>query len=338
MCFQAALVLTESGGSMRPSASVLLLLSLLSMGLATGSTAQDSQMPHPPQPDVHQILTAVLQNQTKSLEARRAWLFRQQTLVRFLRGNGELAREELRHYEVRPKPDGVEREMKSVEGKVSIGKQTYPYTDPEYRSGTIDLDGELVDSFADDFLFEEKSRDGLPDDLFPLSTEMVNRHRFTLHGAEDYRGRQVYRITFAPAKKTKETPAGWWKGEMLVDAGALQPVLVVTTQARGLPVAVRTLLGVNLKQTGFRLEYSELEPGLWFPTRYGGEFSLRVLFGYSRRIALSLRNTEFRKASAESSIRYANEAMDAESQRAASPEPDATPSPLRPAAPEPPKQ
>jgi hypothetical protein len=258
--------------------------------------------------------------------------------VRFLRSNGELAREELRYYEVRPKPDGMEREMKSVEGKVSIGKQTYPYTDPEYRSGNIDLDGELVDSFADDFLFDQKSRDGLPDDLFPLSTEMVSRHNFTLHGAEDYRGRQVYRITFAPAKKTKEAPAGWWKGEMLVDVGALQPVLVVTSQAKGLPVAVRTLLGINLKQTGFRLEYSELEPGLWFPTRYGGEFSLRVLFGYSRRIALSLRNTEFRKASAESSIRYENEALDAEARRAASLEPDASPSPPQSAAPEPPKQ
>jgi hypothetical protein len=167
---------------------------------------------------------------------------------------------------------------------------------------------------------------------------MVSRHNFTLHGAEDYRGRQVYRITFAPAKKTKEAPAGWWKGEMLVDVGALQPVLVVTTQAKGLPVAVRTLLGINLKQTGFRLEYSELEPGLWFPTRYGGEFSLRVVFGYSRRIALSLRNTEFRKASAESSIRYENEAPEAEAQRATSPEPDAPPSPLQSAAPEPPEQ
>lgn len=322
---------------MKRLASVLLPL-LLSVSLATASSDEDFRTPQLQQPDVQQILESVLQNQTKSLEARRAWLFRQQTLVRFLRGNGDLAREELRHYEVRPKPDGMEREMKSVEGKVSIGKQTYSYTDPEYRSGNIDLDGELVDSFADDFLFQEKLRDGLPDDLFPLSTEMVNRHRFTLHGAEDYRGRQVYRITFAPAKKTKEHPAGWWKGEMLVDVGALQPVLVVTTQAKGLPVAVRTLLGINLKQTGFRLEYSELEPGLWFPTRYGGEFSLRVLFGYSRRIALSLRNTEFRKASAQSSIRYEHEAPDAQALRADSPEPNAPPSPLQSAAPEPPKQ
>ena len=311
---------------MRRLASVPLLL-LLSISLATASSDEDSRDPQPQQLDVQQILTAVLENQTKSLEARRAWLFRQQTLVRFLRGNGDLAREELRHYEVRPKPDGMEREMKSLEGKVSIGKQTYPYTDPEYRSGNIDLDGELVHSFAGDFLFEEKSRDGLPDDLFPLSTEMVNRHRFTLHGAEDYRGRQVYRITFAPTKKSKENPAGWWKGEMLVDVAALQPVLVVTTQAKGLPVAVRTLLGINLKQTGFRLEYSELEPGLWFPTRYGGEFSLRVLFGYSRRIALSLRNMEFRKASAESNIRYENEAPDTEARPANALSPDAPPSP-----------
>lgn len=257
---------------------------------------------------LEEVLAEVLENQTKTLEDRRNWIFRQQTLVRFFRGNGELAREELRQYEVRPKPDGMEREMQSLAGKVVIGKKTYPYADPEYRSGTIDLDGELADSFADEFLFEEKSRDGVPADLFPVSREMVERHAFTLHGLEDYKGRPVYRITFVPLKKTGEKPGGWWKGEMLVDAVSKQPVLIVTTQAKGLPVAVRTLLGVNLRQTGFRLEYVELEPGVWFPARYGGEFSLRVLFGYSRRIALSLRNEEFRRAKAESEIRYEGEA------------------------------
>lgn len=274
----------------------------------------------PAQRTLEELLQAVIRHQSQSLEARRTWIFRQQTLVRFLRGNGKMAREELRHYEVRPKPDGMERERISIEGKVAIGKQVYPYADPEYRSGGIDLDGELVNAFADDFLFEKESRDGLPGDLFPLSQRMVDRHQFTLHGLEDYRGRQVYRITFVPARKTKERPGGWWKGEMLIDAAALQPVLVVTTQAKGLPVAVRTLLGVNLKQTGFRLEYAELEPGVWFPTRYGGEFSLRVLFGYSRRIALSLLNTGFRKASAESHIRF-----EGESDASQKPQPELSP-------------
>jgi hypothetical protein len=100
-------------------------------------------------------------------------------------------------------------------------------------------------------------------------------------------------------------------------------VLVTTTQARGIPLAVRTLLGINVKQIGFRLEYTEVEPGVWFPTRYGGEFSLRVLFGYSRRIALSLLNTEFQRASAESRIRFEGEAVPDETR-----EPE--PSPLAP--------
>jgi hypothetical protein len=280
---------------------------------------------------LEEVLAEVLENQTKTLEDRRNWIFRQQTLVRFFRGNGELAREELRQYEVRPKPDGMEREMQSLAGKVVIGKKTYPYADPEYRSGTIDLDGELADSFADEFLFEEKSRDGVPADLFPVSREMVERHAFTLHGLEDYKGRPVYRITFVPLKKTGEKPGGWWKGEMLVDAVSKQPVLIVTTQAKGLPVAVRTLLGVNLRQTGFRLEYVELEPGVWFPARYGGEFSLRVLFGYSRRIALSLRNEEFRRAKAESEIRYEGEA---EAPGGETPEAARSPLSETPAAPE----
>ncbi|MDZ7639108.1 MAG: hypothetical protein U5J83_12810 [Bryobacterales bacterium] len=257
---------------------------------------------------VHEILHRVVQKQSAAKEDRNRWIFGQRALVRFLRSNGKLAREELRHYEVRPKVDGMERDLISLEGKVTIGKEVHPYSDPEYRSGKMDLDGELVDGFADDFLFEKGARDGLPKNLFPVSAEMVERHEFTLDGEEDYRGRQVFRITFVPVKKEGDRPSGWWKGEMLVDTETLQPLLVTTTQARGIPMAVRALLGINVKQMGFRLEYGEVAPGVWFPTRYSGEFSLRILFGYSRRIALSLHNLDFRKATAESSIQYEGEA------------------------------
>ena len=253
---------------------------------------------------VSEILEALVANQEKAIAARNAWLFRQRTFVRLLRSNGDLAREQAREFDVRPMPDGIEREQTAFEGKVAIGKEIYPYADPSYRTGDIDLDGEIAESFAEDVLFHKESRDNLSDEFFPISRTMLARHDFRLAGEEIYRERPVYRLTFRPAKKSRDTERGDWKGEVLVDAETFQPVLVITQQAHGVPFAVRTLLGSNVKQFGFKLEYAEVEEGLWFPKRYSGEFSLRVLFGYSRRIALSVENFEFQKATAESTIRF----------------------------------
>jgi hypothetical protein len=44
--------------------------------------------------------------------------------------------------------------------------------------------------------------------------------------------------------------------------------------------------------------------GLWFPVTAGTEFSLRILFGYARTITLSMTNSDFRRASAESTITF----------------------------------
>lgn len=254
--------------------------------------------------DAEIILLAVREQQERGAEQHKHWIFDQQVLVRLLRGGGRLAREEVRSYRVRPNAEGQERDLLSLEGKVAIKGEIYPYTDPEYRTGSIDLDGELAESFADDLGMGGSGKDQLEDSMYPLSRHMMERHHFQLHGLEEYRGRQVYRFTFEPKGKKEAKDRGFWEGEVLVDAKALAPVLMVTHQARGIPFVVRTMLGTNVRQVGFRLEYAEMPDGTWFPSRYSGEFSLRVLFGYSRRIALSSHNTNFVRADAESAIEY----------------------------------
>ncbi|MCW5964195.1 MAG: hypothetical protein KIT83_09155 [Bryobacterales bacterium] len=267
--------------------------------------AAEVQPPSSGEPSMEDVLRAVRMQQEQGQAERQRWMFDQHILVRLLRGKGELAREEVRRYRVRPGAKGEERDLLSLDGKVAIKGKLYPYTDPEYRTGNIDLDGEIAESFATEMLFVKDLEDGDDDSMYPLSRLMMERHRFTSHGKATYQGRSVYRFTFAPNPKGKgKDKHGFWEGEVLVDCDALAPVLVVTHQARNLPVVVRTLLGTNVQQFGYKLEYAEMPDGTWFPSRYSGEFSLRVLFGYSRRIALSARNENFERASAETEIHY----------------------------------
>ncbi len=270
--------------------------------------------------DPRRILDAVRKQQAEGKQQRSRWMFQQQVLVRMLRGKGVLAREELRQYRVRPTVKLIERDLLSLEGKVAIKGTVHPYSDPEYRTGNFDLDGEIVQSFAEDVMFHKGGDDSLEDSMYPLSDAMMARHQFEFHGEERYQGREVYRFTFQPnpkqgkkagqgkddesSRETEEARRGFWEGEMLVDRTTLAPVLVVTHQARNVPLVVRTLLGSNVKQFGYKLEYAQMPDGTWFPSRYSGEFSLRVLFGYSRRIAVSAVNSSFQRASADTEIRY----------------------------------
>ncbi len=77
--------------------------------------------------------------------------------------------------------------------------------------------------------------------------------------------------------------------------------------SKRIPLAVQILFGTNIKHLGFKVTYRKLEDGLWFPATYGGEFELRAVFFYARRISIVMNNTEFRKAGAESRVIYSAE-------------------------------
>ena len=82
-------------------------------------------------------------------------------------------------------------------------------------------------------------------------------------------------------------------------------MLVTTHLAEKIPIWVKTVLGTDVKALGFKVTYKKFDEGLWFPVTYGGEFQFKALFLYSRKVGLSLRNSDFHRADVQSSVTYA---------------------------------
>jgi hypothetical protein len=127
---------------------------------------------------------------------------------------------------------------------------------------------------ADSSINDQDSRDAIGMDLFPV-------HRSSFTG------------------KTKKNP---WEGEALIDVEDLHPLSIQTKLNFKMPLLVKTMLGTNLRQTGFSLTYTRLAPGLWFPATYGTELRFDLLFGYKRVITMSMESTDFKKATADSTV------------------------------------
>ena len=115
----------------------------------------------------------------------------------------------------------------------------------------------------------------------------------------------IYRITFEPKKVADHDDEDEWAGEVLVHRQEYQPVLITTHLAVKIPLWVKTALGTDIQQLGFKITYQKFDDGLWFPVTYGGEFKVRALFLYARRVGISMRNSEFKKAVVESKVEFA---------------------------------
>ncbi|HTS28485.1 MAG TPA: hypothetical protein VMH81_21575 [Bryobacteraceae bacterium] len=257
-----------------------------------------------PAPDVDEIMSRVGANQTRSQDARREWVYNQKLFVRMLRTNGKLAREERREYVITPKNRRVHKELVKFEGKAEDHGKITPYDHPGYSFKGVDIDGEVIDDLSEDLTYDKESRDGLSRDLFPLIPAEQKHYDFKLEAAETYRGRPVFRVSFAPKKHLPDGESGDWKGEALIDAEDSEPVLVTTRLAAAIPMAVKILLGTNVKGLGFSLTYQKFADGIWFPVSYGGEFEVRAIFFYKRTITISLTNSDFRRADVSSNIAY----------------------------------
>ncbi len=249
------------------------------------------------QEPVENVVARVAANQDRAQELRTGFVYDQSLLLRFRRGDGKLAREELRDYAVAPTASGTTKNLRRFSGKYERDGRLIAYMEPGYNYKDLDLDGELITDFAQDFANDESSRDGIANDLFPLTTKEQEKYRFTLKAREEYRGREVFRVTFQPKRKSSgEESETAWAGEILVDTREYQPVLITTRLARGIPLWVRTLLGTNIKNLGFRIAYEKFGEGIWFPISYGCEFELRAAFFYKRKIAIALNNSGFQRA------------------------------------------
>jgi hypothetical protein len=253
-------------------------------------------------PDVQEIMSRVAENQSRAQELRRQYTFHQKQLLRMMRGNNRVAREERREYDIVPGPDHVQKSLIRFEGRYEQHGRYVSYDKPGYEYKDIDIDGDLINDLSEDMTNDGKSRDGLGCDLFPLTASEQRKYDFKLLGVENWRGREVYRISFQPKPHLDDAD---WKGEALIDTAEYQPLEVHTSLASRIPLAVKVLLGTSIKGLGFSVFYRRFEDGVWFPVSYGGEFEVRAVFFYMRKISVSMVNDGFRRTHVESSVKYA---------------------------------
>jgi hypothetical protein len=250
-----------------------------------------------------EIMAKIAENQDRAEAARASYVYQQEIRVRLIRTNGKLGREEDREYTVTPGPNGVERELAHFSGKYGVDGREYPISEPGQHYRDKDIDANIAKNLADGFGGDKETRDGINEDLFPLTARKQGKYKFTLAGEDTWHGRKVFRILFEPARENGKIDLVW-AGEVLVDEADFCPALITTHMAKGIPLAVKMFLGTDVRQLGFKLTYEKIGDNLWFPVSYGGEFKLRVVFGYARTISLGLTNSTFRKADVSSAVTF----------------------------------
>jgi hypothetical protein len=249
-----------------------------------------------PSPSVDEIMARVAANQDRAEQVRTEYVYQQRIHVATLRTNGKLAREETADYLVAPTPDGTKKELKHIEGRYwHKGKYLKFQGEPVPQDGWVD--SSIVQSFREDF-FDDKSKDGLGHDLFPLTSGEQKKYRFDLSGEDTVKGRRVYRVRFRPRDKGELA----WAGEATIDAEEFEPLRVYTKLSRRIPFFVRTLLGTDVPGVGFNVEYQRFGEGVWFPVSFGTEFRLRAVFFINRDITVALANSAFQRAKVQSKI------------------------------------
>jgi len=264
-------------------------------------------------PDVNSIMAQVGINQAKSREQRAEWIYQQKQLLRMVRSNGKIAREEHREYLVLPDRRGVQKQLTNFDGKYARHGKYFSYDKPGYEYKGLDIDGDLINGLSNDLTDQKESMDGIESDLFPLTYHQQLKYVFRVEGnLQDYHGRRVWRIAFQPKQRASildadEGGSTIWKGEALIDAEEFQPVTIATSMAWKMPAAIRILLGTNIKGLGFSLSYQKVAEGVWFPVGYGGEFEVTGLVFYRRTMSISLVNSGFRHADVTSNIAFAKD-------------------------------
>jgi hypothetical protein len=256
-----------------------------------------------------EVMARVAVNQDQSERLRGEYVYKQNIRVMSRKTNGKLMREETAVYSVLPTPDGMNKQMEQIRGRY-LQKGKYVEFAGEPLPQPDSLDSNLIRDFRRELAAdwpkatdENRSKDGLSQDLFPLTTKEQKKYRFTLLGEETVQGRPVYRIGFRPNDNDELT----WAGEAVIDKEDFQPVVVFTKLSRRIPFAIRALLGTDLPGIGFNVRYQRQPDGVWFPVSLGSEFRLHVLFFLNRDIAISLQNTGFQHTDVKSTIKYEGE-------------------------------
>jgi hypothetical protein len=242
------------------------------------------------------IMARVATNQDSSEKLRSQYIYHQHVQVISKKPSGKVLREETADYHVVPKPDHTERTLEQLTGRY-WHKGKYQAFSGEPVPEPQSTDGELVHDFRED-VTDEKSKDGLAQDLFPLTTDEQKKYKFRLMDQEPFESRQCYHIAFTP----KDDDHADWAGEAYIDAREFQPIYVFTRLAQPLPFGVRKFMGTDLPGLGFAVHYRRQDDGVWFPTSLGSEFRIRVLFLFNRTMTVSLENQAFEHTHVETRI------------------------------------
>ena len=259
-------------------------------------------------------MARVAANQDRSEAERAHFVYVQHARVASRKGK-TVRCEETTDSRVTPTADGSHQELLKLDGRLLVKGKYILYTHlptqekpgpPVVDSSHDDLTVNIGDDTSDRDLVENmrahltdrKSKDGFSEGLFPLTSTKQAGYTFRLLGREPLNGRQTFHITFKP----KDTSDYDWKGDAYIDTETFQPVLVRTALSRNVPFAVRTLLGTSLPGLGFTIIYAPQQGGVWFPTSFGTEFKLHVLFFFNREITISAENRDFEQTHVSSTI------------------------------------
>lgn len=261
-------------------------------------------------PDIDEIMRRVAFNQAKSEELRTNFVYHQRQTLGMIRSNKKIAREERREYTITPKFRGIDRELVKFDGKYEQKGQYFAYDKPGHKYKDLDLDGELLDELANDMMHNHNGKDGISNDLFPLTYNRQLRYNFKLVKTAEFRGSKAYLVQFEPKQKPKigdMENGGVWRGDAWIDAEEFQPIQVGTSLAWKMPFVVKTILGTDFRGVGFTVTYQKVADGLWFPVSYGGEFDIKAVFFYKRTMTINMVNSDFRRTDVTSNVAYALE-------------------------------
>ena len=300
-----------------PVATVRLMVGLLALllvaGLADGQSTQPEVQTEPLKAD--DIMARVAANQDRSEALRKEYVYKQHIHIATHKPKSRMMREENADYDVVPLPGGTQKQLKSLTGRYWDKNKYVDFQGapgPEADRTDADLmhslrnyepawpeaartDADLI-RYLRNYLLNDKSKDGLARDLFPLTSKEQRNYEFKLLGQEVEEGRNVYHIAFTPRDKDedKDKDELTWTGEAFIDAAEFQPVRVFTKMSQSIPFLVRTMW-FDLPGFGFNVVYRRQEDGVWFPSSFGTEFRIHVgpMFFFNRDIAISLDNSGF---------------------------------------------
>ena len=310
---------------MRASPLFPFLLSALS-----ASAAAQVQAAQAPPLTAEAIMARVAANQDRTEAGRAKFVYVQHAKVQSRKGKNVMC-EEITDTRVTPLPKGQQQTLLSLTGHVRDNGRVIHYTaippsraqgkDGQSADGDIsvgigdnetvldadannapvrvkDTDIDLVENMRHNFTSDRSSKDGVNAGLFPLSSTRQAAMAFDLKGREPKNGHDTYHIVFHPKDKSDYD----WKGDAWIDAAAFQPVVIRTALSRSLPLGVRALLGTNIPGLGFTVIYGPQADDLWFPSSFGTEFKIKVLFFFERQIVISVENLAFEQTHVTSTL------------------------------------